>query len=317
MSAPVGILGGGRWGRTLAWRIAHAGREARLWSRSPDRVHAAMDIDKVDGEADADRIRITGGLSEALEPNLVLVAVPPSAVRELVRGVADLFRPEHAVVHVVKGLEAGGATISQVVEQETCVIRTGALAGPWVAEELRGGTDTAAVIGSRFQSVVDEVTEVLASRQVRVYGTLDIVGVEVGGAIRTPVAFASGICQAAGLGRSLHAVLLTRGIAEGARLAEALGGQRVTLSGLSGIGDWMLTTSNPDDGLVQAGARLARGEPAEHPEGEARVRTLVALSDKLGVDLPITSAIGAILDGTPPDRALADLMSREQRPEAT
>ncbi len=317
MSRAVGILGGGRWGRTLAWRIAHAGFDAKLWTRNPERVGTAMDVDRADDESDVEHIHITDDLSEALKPSLVLVAVPPGAVRSLVRDAADLFRPEHAVVHVVKGLEAGGATVSQIVEQETVVIRTGALAGPWVAEELRHGDDTAAVIGSRFQAVVDEVTDVLATPQVRVYGTLDLVGVEVGGAMRTPIAIASGICQAAGLGRSLHAVLLTRGIAEAARLSEALGGERVTLSGLSGIGDWMLTTSDADDELVRVGRRLAAGKPADHAEGEARVRTLVALARERSVDLPITEAIGEILDGTPPTEALAALMSREQRPEAT
>jgi len=274
VSRAVGILGGGRWGRTLAWRIAHAGFDAKLWTRNPERVGTAMDVDRADDESDVEHIHITDDLSEALKPSLVLVAVPPGAVRSLVRDAADLFRPEHAVVHVVKGLEAGGATVSQIVEQETVVIRTGALAGPWVAEELRHGDDTAAVIGSRFQAVVDEVTDVLATPQVRVYGTLDLVGVEVGGAMRTPIAIASGICQAAGLGRSLHAVLLTRGIAEAARLSEALGGERVTLSGLSGIGDWMLTTSDADDELV----RVAGGWPPASPPTTPRARPACARS---------------------------------------
>ncbi len=307
----VGILGGGVWGRTVAWRIERAGGDAVVWSRNASKLGKAL---KSEG-ADKAKITATGSLEKVLEVDLVVVAVPPSAVRGLVRTCAPLLRPSQSVVHVVKGLEDGGATVSQIVEAETLVLRTGALAGPWVADELRRGDDSAAVIGSRYQEVVDAVTSAFASPHLRIYGTLDIVGVEVGGAMRTPLAIASGLVQGAGLGRSLMAVLLTRGIAEASRLAEALGGDRMTTSGLSGIGDWMLTCTDRDDELVAAGMAVARGEAFDHGEGASRVRTLNAIADERGVDLPITRAVGRILDGVPLAEALADLMSREQRPE--
>ncbi|MCP4869576.1 MAG: NAD(P)-binding domain-containing protein [Proteobacteria bacterium] len=311
----VGILGGGMWGRTVAWRVANAGGEAVVWSRTPSKAGKALKKES-GGDKRGKRISATGDLVRALEPELVLVAVPPAAIRALMKDCAPHLTPSQSVVHVVKGLEAGGATVTQVIEAETLALRTGALAGPWAADELRAGEDTAAVVGSRLQSVVDLTIEALASPQVRVYGTLDVLGVEVGGAMRTPLAIASGLIQGAGLGRSLMAVLLTRGIAEAARLAVAMGGDRTTVSGLSGIGDWMLTCTDRKDELVQAGIAVAAGKPFDHPEGAARVRTLVGLANSRGVDLPIAGAVGAILDGVPFQDVLGELMRREQRPEA-
>jgi glycerol-3-phosphate dehydrogenase (NAD(P)+) len=311
----VGILGGGVWGRTMAWRVVNAGGEAVVWSRDRERLAAAFKRETGGDERGA-RIAAAEDLGRALEPELVLVAVPPSAVRALMKDCSSFLRPSQSVVHVVKGLEAGGATISQVIEAETLVVKTGALAGPWAADDLRAGEDTAAVVGSRFQTVVDLVTEALASPQVRVYGTLDVLGVEVGGAMRAPLAVASGLCQGAGLGRSLMAVLLTRGIAEAARLTIAMGGDRATVSGLSGVGDWMLTCTDRRDELVQVGMAVAKGEPFDHPEGASRVKTLVSLAHDMGVDLPIAQAVREIIDGVSLSVALADLMSREQRPEA-
>jgi len=311
----VGVLGGGVWGRTVAWRVAVAGHEAVVWSRDPDKLAAALSRES-SGNDPRGRIVPTGDLVRATAPELILVAVPPSAVRALMRDCAAHLRPSHSVVHVVKGLEAGGATVTQVIEAETLVLKTGALAGPWVADELRAGEDTAAVVGSRFQAFVDLATEALASPQVRVYGTLDVLGVEVGGALRTPLAIASGLVQGAGLGRSLMAVLLTRGIAEGARLAAAMGGDRATVSGLSGIGDWMLTCTDRDDELVQAGFAVARGKPFEHAEGASRVMTLAELATSRGVDLPITGAVEAIVNGVPFQDVLGELMARSQRAEA-
>ena len=126
---------------------------------------------------------------------------------------------------------------------------------------------------------------------------------------------AAGLLRAAGTGRALGAVLLTRAVAEGARLATAMGADPRTLSGLSGIGDWMLTATAPEDGLVQAGLRLAQGEPFGHDEAEARIRTLVALGRSRGVDLPIVQAVADVLDGVPLSEALAALMARAQRAE--
>lgn len=318
MSIKASIIGAGAWGTTLAWMFARDGGDVRIWSSRPDKVaaintkHRSLAVPTL---ALPEGVRAVATVEEALEAQLVVLACQPSWIRILLRENARFFRPDHRVLHAVKGFEARGRTISQVVEEETCVLRTAALAGPVVPRELWSGGDTAAVVGSRYQSVIDEVTEKLVGDHLRVYGTRDRLGVEIAGAMRTPVALAAGMLGAAGRRPALAAVMLTRAIAEGARLASALGADGATMSGLSGIGDWMVTCHDPDDPLMQAGRRLALGVPLEFGEAEARVRTLLTLAKDEGVDMPITESVGAVLDGSSVREALADVMTRESRPE--
>ncbi len=316
MSPAASVFGAGPWGATLAWLLARSERPVLLWTRDAAKAEAITASRQPPGtKIDLPpNVTITSE-PVALEADLVVLAVPPAQVRALVRRLAPHLEPRHRVLHVIKGFEASGLPVSRVVEAETCVLRTGVIAGPIVPAELWQGEQAAAVVASRFQGVVDEVTALLASDQLRVYGTRDLVGVEIGGAMRTPVGVAAGLLRAAGFGRALGAVLLTRAVAEAARLAEAMGGDPRTASGLSGIGDWMLCAVDADDELMQAGMRLAQGAPFDHPEAEARIRTLVALGASRGVDLPIVEAVAAILDGVPLSDALAGLMARAQRSE--
>jgi glycerol-3-phosphate dehydrogenase (NAD(P)+) len=316
MSPAASVFGAGPWGSTLAWLLARSERPVLLWTRDAAKAEAITTSRQPDGVGISlpPNVTVTSD-PVALEADLVVLAVPPAHVRALVQRLAKHLEPRHRVLHVIKGFEASGSPVSRVVEEETCVLRTGVIAGPIVPSELWGGDRGAAIVGSRYQGVVDEVTDLLASDQLRVYGTCDLLGVEIAGALRTPVGVASGLLREAGFGRALGAVLLTRAVAEGARLCTALGADPRTVSGLSGIGDWMLTATSREDGLMQAGARLARGVPFDHPEAEARIRTLVALGESHGVDLPIVEAVSNILDGVALSEALAGLMARAQRSE--
>jgi glycerol-3-phosphate dehydrogenase (NAD(P)+) len=306
------VLGAGLWGATFAVLAGNSGIPVRLWSRDSAKREVLRQTRALPGASAPlpDSVSIVDSLDEALEEGRVLLAVPPGVARSLLARAAPFFRPDHLVVHVARGLEGEGTPLSQVIEEETCVLRVGALAGPVVPAALGAGIGTVAVVGSRYQQVVRETAELLATSRVRVYGTLDIVGVEVGGAMRTPMALAAGLVRGLGLGPPLMAVLLTRGIAEAGRLAESLGGDRATVSGLSGIGDWMLTAQDDSDDVVRAGLRLARGESAAHPEAESRVKTLLAIGSSRQVDLPITAAVGAVLEGLAPAEALDGLMAR-------
>ncbi len=317
MSA-VAILGGGAWGATLAWLYARCDKPVVLWTRDAKKAAALQKSRKpksTDGIALQKNITVTSSLEVALEAGLLIIAVPPAHVRGLLKAMSPNLLPSHRVVHVIKGFEVSGKLVSQVVEEETCVLQVGCLGGPVVPGELWRGEDTAAVIGSRYQSLVNEVTELMSCPQVRVYGTADLIGVEIGGALRTAVALAAGMLQGLGLGRAVAAVLLTRAVAEGGRLAESLGGDTRTLAGLSGIGDWMLTVTDPADPVIQAGKRLARGEELQHDEAAARVETLRLLAKERGVEMPIVDAVATILDGTPVQVVLHNLMIRAQRPE--
>ena len=319
MTGPsAAVLGAGTWGITLAWLLARGGRPVQLWSSSSEKRTELRErgrTSRTEAIQLPDSVQLPDSIEEALASDLVLLALQPAAVRPTLRSFAPAFRPEQGLVHFVKGFEVGGTPISQVITQETRVLRVGAVAGPVVPAELWRGEDTAVVIGSPFQALIDEVTEWLTTDQVRVYSTRDLTGVEVGGAMRTPVAFATGVLRGRGLGRALTAVLLTRGVAEGARLAEALGGDSRTLAGLSGVGDWMLTTTDPEEPLVQAGLRLAGGGEFGWDEADSRVRTLLGLGDKLGIDLPITRAVCALLDGADADAVLRQAMVRAPREE--
>lgn len=311
----VSVIGAGPWGATVAWLIAKEGRAVSLWSSSETKRAVLRDTRKPPNTA----IELPGNVAivdtpeQALAADLVFLAVPPAYARAVVRAAAPWVRPSHRVVHTVKGLEPGGLAVSTVIREETCCLQTGMLAGPVAPDELWRGDEMAAVVGSQFEAVAIEASHALCGPSLRVYQSTDLTGVEIGGAMRTPIGLAAGMLREAGLGGPTLAFLLTRGLAEAGRLADALGGKHETVAGLSGIGDWLVTTHDEDDPVMQAGHRLARGEACGYDEAEARVRTLIALGRQERVDMPITRAVGAVLDGTPMIKALAGLMTREIR----
>ena len=296
------VLGAGAWGATLAGWCGRMGQRVFLWSSDAEKAR------RLEGEL-SELVSPTGDLATALQPELLFLAVPPAHARPLVERMAPFLRPEHRIVHGAKGFCADGRSVSQVIREHSCVLRVGALAGPVEPADLLRGDDCAAVIASPFSSLIDEVCAVLARPQLRVYGSLDLTGVEVGGAMWAPVALAAGMVSGAGLGRALPAVLLTRAIVEAGRLSVALGGEAQTLSGLAGVGDWMRALHDSDDELVRAGVALASNPGhCEHLEGAARVATLVSLAESHGVDMPITCAVHEVIAGRPMAEALAELM---------
>ena len=311
------VLGAGEWGATLAWLLAEAGNEVLLWTRRAELVNQSESSHKLPStNLELPKgLRLVGDLREALEPELVFVAVPPAYVRPLIAKGAESLRPGHRVVHVVKGFEPGGRPISRVITDTSCVLKVAALAGPMVPSEMWAGGLSASVVGSVFDGLVDEVCERLAGPRLRVYGSSDVAGVEVGGAMRTPMALASGLVRAAGLGDAILSVLLTRGLAEAGRLAVAMGGERNTLAGLSGIGDWMHTAWDDDDPVVRAGMALAKNGSCPHPEAGTRIETLAQMATEKKLYMPITQAIETLLRGAPLEEVLRGLMARTSRAE--
>lgn len=314
----VAVLGAGVWGVTFAWLAAQGGDEVLLWSSDADkrdRLRSQRNTASTEAVALPECVTLPDRVEDVLAADLVVLALQPSAIRPTLRSLAPRFRPEQLVVHLVKGFEASGTPISAVISEETSVLRVGAVAGPIVPSELWAGHDAAVLVGSAFDEVIDAVTSQLTSPSCRVYGSTDLLGVEVSGAMRTPISVAIGVLRGQRTGRALAAVLLTRGLAEASRLSEALGADPRTAAGLSGIGDWMLAATDPNEPLLLAGGRLAAGEDFGWPEAESRIRTLISLADRLGVDLPITSAVGEMLDGVPVPEVLQALMSRAPRGE--
>ena len=314
----VAVLGAGVWGVSFAWLAAQGGDQVLLWSSEAEkreRMRSQRNTSSTESVTLPECVAFPDRVEDALDSDLVVLALQPSAIRPTLRSLATYFRPDQLVVHLVKGFEASGTPISDVVLQETSVLRVGAVAGPIVPAELWRGDDAAVIVGSPFDEVIEAVTARVTSPSCRVYGSRDLIGVEVSGAMRTPISVAIGVLRGQRTGRALAAVLLTRGLAEAARLTVALGGDPRTPSGLSGIGDWMLAATDSDEPLLHAGGRLAAGEDFAWPEAASRIRTLIELAARLGVDLPITCAVGQMLDGVPVPEVLQDLMSRAPRGE--
>lgn len=327
----VAILGAGGWGTALAVHLARAGHDACLWGRDP-----ALLEDMAARRANAvylpditfpSRLRVTGDLSDALrDTELVVAAVPSHGTRQILRQAAPFVRVGATVLSATKGLEQDSLfRMSEVIEQELGGIHAAVLSGPSFAAELARQLPTAVSVASRNPSIVKQVQEDFRAPYFRLYATSDVVGVEIGGALKNVIAIAAGVAEGLSLGHNALAGLITRGLAEITRLACAAGAQRETLAGLTGLGDLVLTCTGSLSRNRHVGVELARGRSLEDvlsgmktvAEGVRTTTAALALGTKHGVELPIASQVAELLAGRKDARtALYDLMLRPQRAEA-
>lgn len=295
----VGILGSGAWGRALATLCAEAGHQPRLGYRGkpPGGFPGSPNLAALAAESD-----------------LVVVAVPPANVREVVRAAKP--GPACRVVVATRGLEPDtGNWLSEVVKQESAALRVGALAGPALASEIVKRRPSALVVASEFEEVCTRAQAALHSPLCRVYTSRDLRGVELAGALVQVLSGVIGVADGLDLGVGVRGVVVSRGLAEGARLGAALGANPATLAGLSGVGDLMSCASHPDSPTYSTGLRLGRGSKAE-TELSRLADGLVALGKKHGVNLPLTEAVSLIASGKVSARlALDALMRREATSE--
>lgn len=295
----VGILGSGAWGRSLAMLCAEAGHQPRLGYRGkpPGGFPGSPNLAALTAESD-----------------LVVVAVPPANVREVVRAAKP--GPASRVVVATRGLEPeSGHWLSEVVRQESSALRVGALAGPALASEIARRRPSALVVASEFDEVCARAQTALHSPLCRVYTSKDLRGVELAGALVQVLSAVIGVADGLDLGVGVRGVVVSRGLAEGARLGAALGANPATLAGLSGVGDLMSCASHPDAPTYSAGLRLGRGSKLE-ADVSRLADGLVALGKKHGVNLPLTEAVSLIAAGkVSPRLALDALMRREATSE--
>jgi glycerol-3-phosphate dehydrogenase (NAD(P)+) len=328
----VAVLGGGAWGGVLAALAASRGQHVALWEPDPAAAHALR-------ETRASARSVPGfRLPEAVEVyvdaaaatasrSLVLIALPSELVRATLFGLADVVEPEALLVCASKGLEAGsGATMAEAMAAALPGARGVVLSGPSFAQEIAAGLPAALVAASADPEAAAAVQAALGSDRLRIYTSDDPTGVCVGGALKNVVAIAAGCCDGFGLGANARAALITRGLAEMGRLAERLGGHPLTLAGLAGLGDLVLTCTGDLSRNRQVGLGLARGESTADilaslghvAEGVGTARTARALAERLGVDMPITHEVATVLfDGKPARAALTDLLARDVRTERT
>jgi glycerol-3-phosphate dehydrogenase (NAD(P)+) len=328
----VAIIGSGSWGTALAVHLARVGHEVRLWARDPAlaadvqarRVNAVY----LPGVVLPDGVRVGGDLDQTLaDAELVVAAVPTHGTREILRRAAPFVNHGSILVSAAKGLEQDSLfRMSQIIQQECGDgVSVAALSGPSFALELARELPTAVSVASIDATVVERVQVEFRAPYFRLYGTDDIVGVELGAALKNIIAIAAGLAEGLGLGHNAVAGLITRGLAEITRLACAAGARRDTLAGLAGLGDLVLTCTGALSRNRQVGIELARGRPLGEilggmkmvAEGVRTTDAALLLGARHGIELPIATQVEALLKGRKdPRAALYDLMVRPQRAEA-
>ena len=333
MSVNATVLGAGSWGTALAIHLARSGHAVRLWARSKDlanrlrgeRQHAAVHpgVDFPDG------LVPTADLEEACTDTHNVVFVCAShAVRELATRVRDVLRGTPVIVTAAKGIEqASQKTMTEVLEEVLSdhAGQVGALSGPSFAREVAVGMPTAVTAAAHDLRVAEQVQQLFHAPAFRVYTTTDLVGVEIGGAVKNVIAVAAGVSDGLGFGHSTRAALITRGLAEISRLAITMGADRQTLYGLSGLGDLALTCTGDLSRNRTVGLRLGRGESLaeilgtmkEVAEGVRNTQAVHDLAIARGVEMPISEQMYEVLyQNKEPRRAVGELMKRRSRQEA-
>jgi glycerol-3-phosphate dehydrogenase (NAD(P)+) len=328
----VAVLGAGGWGTALAIHLGRLGRPVKLWGRDAalvtrmreERTNQAY----LPGGSFPPLLTPTASLVEAVEAtDCVVVAVPSHGVREMLRRAAPFLQPEATIVSGTKGFELGTLNrMSEVIEQEVGPSRRVAvLSGPSFAAELARGAPTAVLVASRYEAVAAMIQEEFRAAYFRVYTSDDVIGVEVGGAMKNVIAIAAGVVEGMGLGPNAMAALITRGLAEISRLASALGGRRETLAGLSGVGDLILTCTGGLSRNHHVGVELGRGRQITEilagmqavAEGIKTTEAALEFGRRHQVDLPIAYQMGAVLAGRVQAKVAVDeLMGRRQRLES-
>ena len=325
----IAVLGAGAWGTALAISLATR-HEVHLWTRNPAQC-AEMSEERVNrrylpGFPFPDALRIELKLEQALDQaDLALVVVPTAGFRQVVRQIAELGA-KMPLLWACKGFEAGTAKLPhQVVAEELGgKAQCGALSGPSFAQEVAKGLPTALTLASHDEPFAHAMALELHSPRLRVYSSPDVVGVEIGGAVKNVMAIAAGISDGMGYGYNARAALITRGLAEIGRLGVAMGGRPETFMGLTGAGDLILTCTGDLSRNRTVGLRLARGEKLEAilgdlghiAEGVNSAAEVVRLARNIDVEMPITRAVCQVLfEGLPPGKAVETLLNREPRAE--
>ena len=319
------VIGAGNWGTALADLLARNGHTVRLWAFEPD-VVASINARHENplylaGLPLAPGVAAIGDAPGAVRgADMVVIAVPSHVFRVVVTGLAPSVGPDALLVVATKGLEPGSLSLLSTVAAEILPRhRVVVLSGPSFAEEVYRRQPTAVVAASVDPPAAQAVQELFSSREFRVYGRQDVIGVQLGGALKNVIAIAAGMLEGLGLGHNARAALITRGLAEISRLGQAMGADAQTFAGLAGLGDLVLTTTGSLSRNRALGLALAEGKTlddwrASHRtvvEGAETARVAVALAARHHVDLPICTQVHRILyEGQDARNAVTELMER-------
>ena len=335
MGKQIGIVGAGSWGIALAYLLTKNGHEVIVWSRSQESVDKLSayhgNEDKLPGVILPDSVRFTCNIEETVRGKDIIVLVVPSAhMRETVKKIApfiDLDNEEHKqiIVNCTKGIEEDTLMVmSDVILDEIPGCNVCVLSGPSHAEEVGKDMPTTIVVGAFDKDIARYVQNTFMSNTFRVYISPDMLGIEIGAALKNVIALDAGMADGYGCGDNTKAALITRGIAEIGRLGMAMGGKFETFSGLSGIGDLIVTCASMHSRNRRAGILIGQGKSMQEAmdevkmvvEGVYSAKAAKGLADKYGISMPIVTEVNAILfEGKSAKVALHELMFRDKKPE--
>jgi glycerol-3-phosphate dehydrogenase (NAD(P)+) len=326
----VGIVGAGAWGTALAITSRRAGRDVLIWAYEPEtraginqnhRNETYLPGVKLDRAIEA-----TGRLNEVANCDLLLMATPAQHVREIAGELAPYLKEGQPLELCSKGIEqTSGKLISQVVEEMVTKPQIAALSGPSFAAEVARGLPAAVTLATAEEDLGRALAHALSHPPFRCYWSDDVIGAEIGGAVKNVYAIAAGIVAGKKFGASAHAALVTRSFAEMVRFAGALGARRETLMGLSGLGDLVLTCGSPQSRNMSLGIELGRGKSLEEvlgkrltvTEGVYTASALVEMAAARDIDMPIAQAVHAVISGLATvDEAIVALLNRPLRAES-
>lgn len=327
----IAVLGSGSWGTALAVHFGRLGYKVRLWGR--DQILVSRMINEhinptyLSDTLLPELVSPTASLDVAVkDTDYILVAVPSHGMRNVIRELKPFLSERSTIVSTAKGLEVGTLSrMSEIIQQEISEFQPMAvLSGPSFAVEVARQQPTAVVVAGRNRDVVEAVQRDFRADYLRLYGSEDVIGVEIGGALKNVIAIAAGVVEALDLGNNALAAVITRGLAEISRLTWAVGGRRETLSGLSGLGDLILTCTGRLSRNRHIGIELGRGRSLKDilmgmkmvAEGIRTTGAALKLADKHGIELPIAEQMAEVFDGRKDVRSVAEtLMVRRQRAE--
>jgi len=334
MARDIGVVGAGAWGTALAKILADKGERVTLWCHGDSCYRDIQDRREngiyLAGIALPESLKVTQSVALAVaDKHLVICAVPSHRVREVFSEAANLIAPETLLVCGTKGLEefrllTMGELFGEIFGQ-ACKARLAFLSGPTFAIEVARGLPAAVTVAASTEAVAKAAQECINTPNLRVYTSTDIVGVQMGGVVKNVIAIAAGISDGLGLGQNARAALITRGLAEMTRLATRMGADAMTLAGLPGLGDLVLTCAGDLSRNRNVGLQIALGKSLGEitgstpsvAEGVRNTRSLHSLAQRLGVEMPIVEQMFAVLyGGKKPSEAVRDLMQRSLKPEA-
>lgn len=325
----ISIIGTGSWGTALGWLLCNNDHQVCMWSAHPDKLEklkVQRENPKLPGVKLSETMEFTADLQEAVSGrDLLVLAVASPYIRSTARQMAPYVQPGQVIVDVAKGIEEETLlTMSGIISQEIPQARVAVLSGPSHAEEVSKGLPTTCVVAARERAVAELVQSVFMSPVFRVYTSPDMLGVELGGSLKNVIALAAGVADGLGYGDNTKAALITRGIAEISRLGLAMGAQPETLSGLSGIGDLIVTCASVHSRNRKAGYLMGQGKSMQEAmdevqmvvEGVYSAKAARKLAEKYQIEMPIVQAVNRVLfENLSPRQAVQELMERQKKGE--